>query len=141
MFGIKSQGQKNFERCQLKVLESVGQENNGGRLDCPVTGPNGFTTYPENARNNLTLLARKASKRLCGSCVFADMSPMEYTQRRMEEVAAEEMLTAAEHRLALTRIAFQEDLVERREIPAALPPTPGQAGPAELPPATPPVEG
>jgi hypothetical protein len=136
----KSQGAKNFERCQLKVLEST-ENNRGGQLNCPVTGPRGFTTYPEQARNNLTHMAQKAAKTLCGSCVFADMTPLEYATRRMEEVAAQELLLAAEHRLALSRIAFQEDLRTHPETPAALPPVSGQISPAELPPSPPSVEG
>jgi hypothetical protein len=124
MFGIKSQGQKNFEGCQLKTLSPAYRtDKNGneyplpasGTLKCPVTAPEGFSTTTRNASANLSHLAKTAAKRLCGNCFFADMTPLEYQQHRTEAAAAAEVALAAEHHLELTRLSFQENLARQRE--------------------------
>jgi len=115
----KNPGPTNFERCQLKrisdVLDSRGSiVSTASRLECAVTGPDGFTAHTDSGQKKLEILTKNAGERLCGSCAFAGMTRAEYIQQRMDDLALEKQLAEEEHRLAMTHLSLQEQLSEER---------------------------
>jgi hypothetical protein len=141
----KSQGATNFERCQLKTVSGIPGRLDQARLDCPMTGPEGFITDASNSRTNLSHLADVAAKTLCGSCVFAGMTRDEYNHQRAADAESEALRLRAEHELRLLRMQLDADTA-RAEAELAQQLDPGTAPQiegtlaAELPPSAPPAE-
>src|SRR6185295_16240163 len=98
---FKSAGQKNFERCKIKRVSNPPENTFGGRLDCAVTGPDGFETSGGDSKNRLTKLAHDAAKKLCGNCTFAGMTRDEYNAQVTAETDGERARLQAEYELEL----------------------------------------
>src|SRR6476646_3638886 len=111
---MSREGKKNFSRCQLKTV-SNGLQGGEGRLDCPVTGPDGYVTRREfRASKALPHLAKMAGRSLCRGCAFAGLSRDEYNHQLAAEAESETLRLEAAHQLDLTRMRLAADMVERQ---------------------------
>ncbi|HSW65727.1 MAG TPA: hypothetical protein VLI54_01145 [Bacillota bacterium] len=104
-------GMEIFSRCANKTVATPTPKK--ARLDCAVTGPEGFAVSVERARDSgrlLSLIAEGAGSALCRECRFPELSREEVSALRSREALAEMERVQAERDLALCRIEVQTEL-------------------------------